>query len=273
MECKFLSCVYSVPQLIEIQHTFLIKHLKQSFTMCIVDDSVDESCSEEIQAICQRLTYEYIRCPPHLPNRQHPSGRHADALNYGWFTMKKGPYKYVGVLDNDILLSSPLDLDKELTSPFTCLGVRNTRGSIYYFWPGMFICSTEHHTVQTFNWDMIEEGSTYTDPGGATYYAWSDTELGVNAKEYVIIKPEYDSLGNWNERTWVSILQDKAPEFVVFCEKDINISKQYKINYWTDLLYTDTHSWFHLRGLSNWQNYPDEYIKERVNLLGTLFIS
>jgi hypothetical protein len=240
----------------------LSRFLKQSFDYCVVDDSKDESTSEEIKKLCNSKGYEYLRCPPHAIDRQAPSARHADALMHGWIYMSRNTnYKYIGTLDNDIFLVSPLDLDEVLEDK-NIIMVKHTREHIQYFWPGCCIWRCDTHTLDNFLWDISVDQGVRTDTGGTTYTYWKENMEKM--KEIQLL--EYQFL-HISQEKWPELIQKYLPPPIRdFCIKDIHIAKTCGIKWWSDI-YADPDGrfvFFHLRDVSNWQGIHELYLRNKV---------
>lgn len=236
--------------------------LKQTFDYCVVDDSKDEKTSADIQHICEREGYEYLRSPPHTPDRDQPSTRHADTLMYGWKNMKREKnYKYIGTLDSDFFLVTPLDLDEILVEK-NILTVKHTREHIRYFWPGCCIWRTDAHSLEDFHWDICIDGGIRADTGGTTYYYWRDNEERVKTLELL----EYQFLHIPRDQ-WGALLDRYLPVPIRdFCVQDIYIADNCGVSWWSDI-YADPEgrfAFFHLRDVSNWQGVRGDYLRGKI---------
>lgn len=258
--CKLVVCVCVCPEFINLQVASLRKFMKQPFDYCVVDDSKEESISLQIKKVCEENGYEYLRSPPHEPSRLDASTRHADTLLYGWKNMKRDkPYAYIGTLDSDFFLISPLDLDTVLQEK-NILCVKHTRQHIYYFWPGCCIWRTDVHTLEDFHWDICIDNEIRGDTGGTTYYYWKENLEKTKSLELL----EYQFLHIPYEQ-WPTLLNKYLPPSILnFCAMDIQIAYHSGVNWWSDI-YADPENrfvFFHFRDVSNWQNLPQrEYLE------------
>jgi hypothetical protein len=261
-DCKLVICVCTHPELILYQVASLRRFLKQSFDYCVVDDSKTEEISQAIQYICQKEGYEYLRSPPHAPGRDQPSTRHADTLRYGWAHMARGDYTYIGTLDSDFFLVSPLDLEEVLREQ-NILTVKHTREHIRYFWPGCCIWrSSAHPALLDFHWDICIDEGVRADTGGTTYYYWRDNAETVKTLELL----EYQFL-HIPQDQWIHLLDTYLPTTLRdFCVQDIYIAHASGVQWWSDI-YADPERrfvFFHLRDVSNWQGVAQEYLRGKV---------
>ncbi len=261
-ECKFVVCVCAHPELMVYQVACLRRFLKQSFDYCVVDDSKTLDVSEAIKAICVEQGYEYLRSPPHEPGRDQPSTRHADTLMYGWKNMRRGDYKYIGTLDNDFFLVTPLNLDEVLREQ-NILTVKHTREHIRYFWPGCCIWrSSAHPALLDFHWDICIDRGVRADTGGTTFYYWQQNEAIVKPLELL----EYQFL-HIPRNQWHSLLERYLPAPLLnFCLCDIAIADNWGVNWWSDI-YADPEGrfvFFHLRDVSNWQGIRAGYLDSKI---------
>lgn len=260
-DLKLVVCVCTMPDLTVWQAASLRKFLKQSFDLCVVDDSKDEVTSEEIRAMCGKEGFEYLRSPPHAPGRDQPSTRHADTLLHGFRTMQRGDYRYIGTIDNDFFLVTPLDLDVVLAEQ-NILTVKHTREHIQYFWPGCCIWRTDAHNLENFHWDICIDAGIRADTGGTTYYYWRDHADTVKALELL----EYQFL-HIPQDQWNGLLLNYLPaELLSFCAEDIAMASMWQVRWWCDI-YADPQKrfvFFHLRDVSNWQGNQEGYLHGKI---------
>lgn len=262
-DLKLVVCVCVHPELILWQLASLRRFLKQSFDYCVVDDSKEESVSATIRDVCLSQGVEYLRSPPHEPHRDQPSTRHADTLMYGFKTMERRVegYKYVGTLDSDFFLISPLDLDEVLREE-NILTVKHTREHIRYFWPGCCIWKCDTHALEDFHWDICVDGGVRADTGGTTYYYWRDRGDAVKPLELL----EYQFLHIPRDQ-WLPLLQNYLPAPLLnFCLYDIILADRCGVSWWSDI-YADPQNrfvFFHLRDVSNWQGVRAEYLAAKI---------
>jgi hypothetical protein len=261
-QCKFIVCVCAHPELMVFQVAAMRHFLKQSFDYCVVDDSKEERTSLEIRRVCEEQGYEYLRSPPHAPGRDQPSTRHADTLMYGFTHMSRdNSYTYIGTLDNDFFLISPLDLT-DILAEKNILTVKHTREHIQYFWPGCCIWRCDSHSLENFHWDICIDRGIRADTGGTTYYYWRDNAENVKALELL----EYQFLHIPQEQ-WIGLIEKYLPlPLRDFCIQDIHISRACGVQWWSDI-YADPEGrfvFFHLRDVSNWQGIHAGYLRSKV---------
>lgn len=258
--CKLVVCVCAHPELLPYQAATLKKFLKQPVDLCIVDDSKDATTSAEFKQICETYSFEYIRSPFHHPLREAPSMRHADTLQHGFATMKTPTHTYLGTIDADLFLVSPLDLDVALQEK-NMLCVRHTREHIYYFWPGLCIWKlADHPTLHTFKWDIGEDKGIRMDTGGTTYYYW----LQHQEKTKTLEIKEHQLLHIPREE-WGPLLFTLPYPLLEFCVFDIQYADSQGVKWWSDLYVcpNNTFTFFHLRDITNWQGISEDYLKRK----------
>jgi hypothetical protein len=268
--CKLVICVCAHPELLLFQAASLKKFLKQPVDLCIVDDSKDEATSSEFKRISDANSFEYIRNPLHHPLREAPSMRHADTLQHGFARMTPPTHTYVGTIDADLFLVTPLDLDLALQEK-NILCVRHVREHIYYFWPGLCIWRlAEHPTLHTFKWDIGEDRGIRMDTGGTTYYYWLENQENIKTLE---IK-EHQFL-HIPRTDWAPLLLTLPNPLLDFCVFDINHADSMGIQWWSDLYVcpNNTFTFFHLRDITNWQGVAENYLKTKCeNFLQALTV-
>jgi hypothetical protein len=246
-ECKFMICVHNEPKFIEVQYTCLTRFVKQSFDMCVIDDSVDMSVSSDIKAVCVKLNIEYIRAP--VVYGGQPSMRHATALQYGLEHTCKDGYTYFGTLDSDIFPVTPFDIDTvlgehELMTPL------QVRESIKYCWPGFAIWRTNTVNLHHHNWG-------YFLPNGDT---GSSTHDYLSTHPTKILNPSLNNI-HTNADTHVQLLPDTMR---AFCIEDMEVAADMSTKHWTDVVTFGNAVWFHFRAISNWYGFPTEYMKGKL---------
>lgn len=260
MTAKFVICVCVQPDFISLQTACFKRFLKQSFDICIVDDSRTEELSQQIKEATLAAGHEYLRCPPHAPGRGDSSTRHADTLMFGWKNMRRGAYTYIGTLDSDFFLVSPLDLDTALKKEEKdILCVKHTREHIYYFWPGCCIWRTDTHNLEDFHWDICIDQGFRADTGGTTYYYWRDhpATKSLELEEYQLVHIPREN--------WPPILNRLPPPILNFCLQDIPVADGCGVKWWSDVYAGPDFVFFHLRDVSNWQGVNGAYLQAKCD--------
>lgn len=258
MSLKLVICVCVQPDFIWLQTACFKRFLKQPVDICIVDDSRTEELSKKIKEVAEACGHEYLRSPPHEPGRGDSSTRHADTLLYGWRNMRRANYKYIGTIDSDFFLVTPLDLDDVLAEK-DILCVKHTREHIYYFWPGCCIWRTDTHQLEDFHWDICIDQGIRADTGGTTYYYWRDhpATKPLELEEYQLVHIPRDQ--------WSPILNRLPPPILAFCVADIAVADGCGVRWWSDVYAAPNFVFFHLRDVSNWQGVNGLYLQHKCD--------
>lgn len=270
MDCKFIICACAYPEFLLLQAAYLKHNLKQTFTFCVVDDSDVPETNAEFVRICAEQGWEYLKAPFKRHLVGNPSGRHASAINHGFRSMSMdGGHRYYGILDNDLLLVAPLDLDTVLSPEGpTALVLRQTREHIHYFWPGCFIYSAEAHPILPMDWSQIIDDGVLTDSGGGTYYAWQNPDLGIKALELT----DVSSIRNTPEE-WDATMKEFLPLPIQhYYEFQKALAASLQVRCWSDVLYERSKGivWFHVRDISNWEGNPALYFQRKLEAFKAL---
>jgi hypothetical protein len=165
------------------------------------------------------------------------------------------PYKYIGTIDSDFFLVTPLDLDTVLAEK-DILCVKHTREHIYYFWPGCCIWRTDKHQLEDFQWDICIDQGIRADTGGTTYYYWRDHPVkSLELEEYQLV--------HIPRERWESILTRLPAPILEFCVADIAVADGCGVRWWSDVYAVPEFVFFHLRDVSNWQGVNGAYLQSK----------
>jgi len=239
------AIIVNHPLFIELQAHTLKKYLKTEYRFRIFNTAKDYSdmtnfgdCTmpQQIQATCDRLGVECVRCPEYRGDRHDQvSMRHQYALNYlqeNYFSKEKGPTL---MLDGDLFLMRSLDADY-----FECdnFYIPQSRFDQEYMWANFWYINFDKTSTNP-NWSF-QPGF---DSGGETRY-WLKENQDKNLK-----KLNHMCSNGWPLKDYPEELSDVYKDIISKDGRNLDGKCYVEIM---------DRTWFHYRSGSNWTGHSRE---------------
>jgi len=135
MKLKIFSPVVNFPQFLELQCIQFKKNLLCDYDLYVIDDSRNDSLSDEFISICD--TYGAIYTKNNNHQSFSPSYAHANSLQYGLDNIiyKSCLNDIVFLIDSDCFLMKKINLVEYMKDKVISSFVQN-RENVHYLWPG-----------------------------------------------------------------------------------------------------------------------------------------
>ena len=196
------SIQYNKPAFIELQKKSFDKFIKE-YTFTVIDNSIDEFISSEIQKTCKLNNLNFIETKNKFDSRTN--GLHGLSHEIGVNTFLnelKNTHNaddIVMVLDHDIFLISDFLKITDIINDSSILTIKQSREHIFYVWPGLTIFNLKNcvnineislNGAQLVNgvWEPIDNG-IFTDVGGHSFHylkKYKDEIKFVELREFFV---------------------------------------------------------------------------------------
>jgi len=196
------SIQYNKPAFIELQKKSFDKFIKE-YTFTVIDNSIDELISSEIQKTCKLNNLNFIETKNKFDSRTN--GLHGLSHEIGVNTFLnelKNTHNaddIVMVLDHDIFLISDFLKITDIINDSSILTIKQSREHIFYVWPGLTIFNLKNcvnineislNGAQLVNgvWEPIDNG-IFTDVGGHSFHylkKYKDEIKFVELREFFV---------------------------------------------------------------------------------------
>lgn len=187
---NFYVVGFGRPDLLREQKRLFDKYLKDSFDICLIDNS-NEQDSLKMQEVCQELKLGYL----HAPSEQ---SLHNEALNFAAQVAHTIQAEYWMTLDHDVFARSRMKLiDKIQVAGFYGIGQFHHPTKSRYLWPGFCGFSRDWLDGRIPNFDGIR-GVDKRDDGDcgsmlASLFSEEDWKRMPRSEHgYKVIRPEDD---------------------------------------------------------------------------------
>lgn len=199
---------------LDYQIRLIKKFLLDEFVHIILDNSIHQTISQQIQLLCKKYNVSYFRCMT-IPQRSS-SRHHALALNWALrIIIPKFNFYIFGFLDHDVFPLYPVSILSHFKSGENFYGRYQERKQfkMWYLWPGFCFFSRQFFDVAQMN--MLP--GNHGDTGGSLYpylklkTKKSGTFVIENITNYTNSELSYEiydltwihtvALSNWNRRS------------------------------------------------------------------------
>lgn len=164
------TSVVNRPDFVILQDKLFQRFLKDSYKFHIVDDSIDDTISEQFKTICLKSGFFYYKKPPRdIP--MNPAQACADTVQWTYNDIIKINHQndIVFFCDSDLFLIDDFSISEYMEDSIIA-GLPQYRGSITYMWNGiMFFNMPKINDYDIDFSDGVVNGEL-TDVGGNTYY-------------------------------------------------------------------------------------------------------
>ena len=171
------TSVVNRPDFLILQNQLFQKFLKDEYQFHVVDDSIDDSISDQFKKICSEHEFHYYKKPTRT-TPMNPAQACADTIQWSYDTIIKEQYRdsIVFFCDSDLFLIDELDITDYMQDAIIS-GLPQYRGQVTYMWNGiMFFNMPKIDDLNIDFSDGVVEGQL-TDVGGHTYYYFKKNNI------------------------------------------------------------------------------------------------
>lgn len=174
---QIFTSVVNRPDFVILQNQLFHKFLKNEYQFHIVDDSIDDTISEQFKSICSENGFSYYKKPLRTV-QLNPAQACADTVQWTYDHIIRKDYKdsLVFFCDSDMFLIDEFDISEYMNDAMIA-GLPQQRGNVTYMWNGiMFFHMSKLEDLDIDFSDGIVEGEM-TDVGGNTYYYFQKNKI------------------------------------------------------------------------------------------------
>ncbi len=174
---QVFTSVVNRPDFVILQDKLFKKFLKDDYRFHIVDDSIDDTISEQFKAICSESGFLYYKRPPRTI-QMNPAQACADTVQWTYDNIISKEYNenIVFFCDSDMFLIDEFDISEYMEDAIIA-GLPQYRGHITYMWNGIMFFNMPKIKDLNINFsDGVVEGQM-TDVGGHTYYYFKKNNI------------------------------------------------------------------------------------------------
>jgi hypothetical protein len=195
------TSVVNRPDFVTLQGQLFNKFLKDEYHFHIVDDSIDESVSEQFVTICSDSGFSYYKKPERTV-KLNPAQACADTVQWTYDNIIKLNHKddIVFFCDSDLFLIDEFDISDYMKNDIIA-GLPQRRGNVEYMWNGiMFFNMSKMEDLDIDFSDGVVDGEM-TDVGGNTYYYFkkNNIEMKKTDEECPIYPTHFNDIDLQNE--------------------------------------------------------------------------
>lgn len=186
------TSVVNRPDFIILQDKLFQKFLKNEYQFHVVDDSIEQTISEQFYSICSENGFSYYKKPERTV-QLNPAQACADTVQWTYDTLIKENHKgdIVFFCDSDLFLIDEFDV-VEYMSDVIISGLPQYRGSVTYMWNGIMFFNMPMMKDLDINFsDGIIEGEM-TDVGGNTYHYFKKNNIQMKETDVQYPTHYYD---------------------------------------------------------------------------------
>jgi len=186
---QIFTSVVNRPDFVELQSKLFNKFLKNQYQFHIVDDSVDDTISEQFKTICLENGFYYYKKPSRTV-QLNPAQACADTVQWTYDNIIRKDYKdsLVFFCDSDMFLIDEFDISEYMNDSIIA-GLPQYRGHVTYMWNGIMFFNMPKIEDLDINFsDGVVDGEM-TDVGGNTY--WYFKKNNINMKETDVQYPTH----------------------------------------------------------------------------------
>lgn len=186
------TSVVNRPDFILLQDKLFQKFLKNEYHFHVVDDSIEQTISEQFYNICSENGFSYYRKPERTV-QMNPAQACADTVQWTYNTLIKENHKndIVFFCDSDLFLIDEFDII-EYMSDAIIAGLPQYRGSVTYMWNGIMFFNMPMMGDLDINFSDGVVENEMTDVGGHTYYYFKKNNIQMKETDVQYPTHYYD---------------------------------------------------------------------------------
>jgi hypothetical protein len=179
------TSVVNRPEFVELQDRLFKKFLKDEYRFHVVDDSVDDSLTEEFKSVCESNGISYYRKPDRVLG-VNPAQACAIIIQWTYDNLirKKHFDDIVFFCDSDLFLVDEFSIEQYMEDGIIG-GLPQQRGDVIYMWNGIMFLNMSKMKEIDLDLDFSEgivEGEL-TDVGGHTFYYFKRNNLTLKESD------------------------------------------------------------------------------------------
>lgn len=186
------TSVVNRPDFVLLQNKLFQKFLKNDYQFHVVDDSIDQTISEQFDTICSENGFSYYKKPERTV-QMNPAQACADTVQWTYDTLIKENHKndIVFFCDSDLFLVDEFDIVDYMNGAIIA-GLPQYRGSVTYMWNGIMFFNMLMMEDLNINFSdgVIED--ELTDVGGHTYYYFKKNNIQMKETDVQYPTHYYD---------------------------------------------------------------------------------
>ena len=186
------TSVVNRPDFVLLQNKLFQKFLKNDYQFHVVDDSIDQTISEQFDTICSENGFSYYKKPERTV-QMNPAQACADTVQWTYDTLIKENHKndIVFFCDSDLFLIDEFDIVNYMNGAIIA-GLPQYRGSVTYMWNGIMFFNVPMMEDLNINFSdgVIED--ELTDVGGHTYYYFKKNNIQMKETDVQYPTHYYD---------------------------------------------------------------------------------
>lgn len=186
------TSVVNRPDFVLLQNKLFQKFLKNDYQFHVVDDSIDQTISEQFDTICSENGFSYYKKPERTV-QMNPAQACADTVQWTYDTLIKENHKndIVFFCDSDLFLIDEFDIVDYMNGAIIA-GLPQYRGSVTYMWNGIMFFNMLMMEDLNINFSdgVIED--ELTDVGGHTYYYFKKNNIQMKETDVQYPTHYYD---------------------------------------------------------------------------------
>jgi len=186
------TSVVNRPDFILLQDKLFQKFLKNEYHFHVVDDSIEQTISEQFYNICSENGFSYYKKPERTV-QMNPAQACADTVQWTYNTLIKENHKndIVFFCDSDLFLIDEFDII-EYMSDAIIAGLPQYRGSVTYMWNGIMFFNMPMMGDLDINFSDGVVENEMTDVGGHTYYYFKKNNIQMKETDVQYPTHYYD---------------------------------------------------------------------------------
>lgn len=186
------TSVVNRPDFILLQDKLFQKFLKNEYHFHVVDDSIEQTISEQFYNICSENGFSYYKKPERTV-QMNPAQACADTVQWTYNTLIKENHKndIVFFCDSDLFLIDEFDII-EYMSDAIIAGLPQYRGSVTYMWNGIMFFNMPMMEDLDINFSDGVVENEMTDVGGHTYYYFKKNNIQMKETDVQYPTHYYD---------------------------------------------------------------------------------
>ena len=186
------TSVVNRPDFVLLQNKLFQKFLKNDYQFHVVDDSIDQTISEQFDTICSENGFSYYKKPERTV-QMNPAQACADTVQWTYDTLIQENHKndIVFFCDSDLFLIDEFDIVNYMNGAIIA-GLPQYRGSVTYMWNGIMFFNMPMMEDLNINFSdgVIED--ELTDVGGHTYYYFKKNNIQMKETDVQYPTHYYD---------------------------------------------------------------------------------